>query len=65
MLSLGLPAHQDYFTVYNQVLASCDHPVILHWLGEMFDPQLSGYWGAVILKTLNVVIEIVKITLTA
>ena len=36
----------DYETVYARVLAEADAPVILHWLGEMFDPQLSGYWGA-------------------
>ena len=35
----------DYLTVYEQVLAQADQPVILHWLGEMFDPALSGYWG--------------------
>jgi hypothetical protein len=52
---------KDYFTVYNQVLASCDHPVILHWLGEMFDPQLSGYWGVSNFENaLNVVIEIIE-----
>ena len=52
---------KDYFDVYNQVLASCDHPVILHWLGEMFDPQLSGYWGANNFENaLNVVIEIIE-----
>ena len=28
------------------MLAACDKPVILHWLGEMFDPQLAGYWGS-------------------
>jgi hypothetical protein len=32
--------------VYVRVLAACDRPVILHWLGEMFDPQLAGYWGS-------------------
>ncbi len=36
----------DYVKVYTRVLADADHPVILHWLGEMFDPQLKGYWGA-------------------
>ena len=36
----------DYRTVYRDVLAACDQPVILHWLGEMFDPALAGYWGA-------------------
>jgi hypothetical protein len=35
----------DYLAVYNRVLAEADKPVILHWLGEMFDPALAGYWG--------------------
>jgi hypothetical protein len=35
----------DYAKVYARVLAEADHPVILHWLGEMFDPALQGYWG--------------------
>jgi hypothetical protein len=35
----------DYVKVYSQVLSEADHPVILHWLGEMFDPALKGYWG--------------------
>lgn len=37
---------EDYIRVYSEVLAACDHPVVLHWLGEMFDPALAGYWGA-------------------
>jgi len=37
---------EDYATVYDRVLTACEHPVILHWLGEMFDPALAGYWGA-------------------
>ena len=36
----------DYLAVYQKVLSMCDKPVILHWLGEMFDPQLAGYWGS-------------------
>jgi len=36
----------DYASVYAKVLAMADKPVILHWLGEMFDPALAGYWGA-------------------
>ena len=36
----------DYEAVYARVLAEADEPVILHWLGEMFDPALAGYWGA-------------------
>jgi len=37
---------EDYATVYDRVLNACEHPVILHWLGDMFDPALAGYWGA-------------------
>ena len=36
---------EDYIKIYSDVLAACDEPVILHWLGNMFDPQLAGYWG--------------------
>lgn len=36
----------DYLEVYATVLRQATEPVILHWLGEMFDPQLSGYWGS-------------------
>lgn len=35
----------DYRTVYDAVLGDATRPVILHWLGAAFDPQLSGYWG--------------------
>ncbi len=35
----------DYVKVYSRVLAEADRPVILHWLGGMFDPALHGYWG--------------------
>ncbi len=36
----------DYISVYRAALQRCDQPVILHWLGDMFDPALAGYWGA-------------------
>ena len=36
----------DYQHVYNRVLSQTGRPVILHWLGEMFDPELAGYWGS-------------------
>jgi hypothetical protein len=35
----------DYLEVYDAVLNSAVRPVVLHWLGSMFDPALSGYWG--------------------
>jgi hypothetical protein len=37
---------RDYLSVYGYLLSQADQPVILHWLGAAFDPQLSGYWGA-------------------
>ena len=42
---------EDYLSVYATVLAHATRPVILHWLGEMFDPQLSGYWGSTDIPT--------------
>ena len=36
----------DYIGLYGELLDAADHPVILHWLGPMFDPALEGYWGA-------------------
>ena len=36
----------EYLDVYSRVLEACDKPAILHWLGEMFDPALAGYWGS-------------------
>ena len=36
---------QDYLEIYRKVLSGVDKPVILHWLGDMFDPALEGYWG--------------------
>ena len=36
---------EDYVRVYDRVLSSVRQPVIIHWLGEMFDPALEGYWG--------------------
>ena len=35
----------DYERVYDRVLRQARQPVILHWLGDMFDPALKGYWG--------------------
>jgi len=36
----------DYLRVYDTLLTQVREPVILHWLGEAFDPQLQGYWGS-------------------
>ena len=37
---------EDYRRVYDRVLRQVRHPVVIHWLGEMFDPALEGYWGS-------------------
>jgi hypothetical protein len=37
----------DYERVYDRLLSQARQPVILHWLGDMFDPALAGYWGSV------------------
>lgn len=36
---------EDYVKVYTHILNKVSEPVILHWLGDMFDPALKGYWG--------------------
>ena len=36
----------DYASVYAAVLTQVREPVILHWLGPMFDSALEGYWGS-------------------
>ena len=37
---------EDYLRVYTGLLDEVRHPVVLHWLGTMFDPALTGYWGS-------------------
>jgi hypothetical protein len=36
----------DYERVYDRLLRQAKQPVVLHWLGDMFDPALAGYWGS-------------------
>ncbi len=37
---------EDYAKVYSRILTQAREPVIIHWLGDMFDPALAGYWGS-------------------
>ncbi|WP_137989219.1 dihydrodipicolinate synthase family protein [Streptomyces vilmorinianum] len=37
---------EDYLDTYTHLLRQASEPVILHWLGPMFDPALEGYWGS-------------------
>jgi hypothetical protein len=51
---------RDYAKVYGRILGQVKEPVIIHWLGEMFDPALAGYWGhADHCKAMDVAIEVI------
>jgi len=45
-LAASAKSPDDYALVYDRILSQVKQPVIIHWLGEMFDPALEGYWGA-------------------
>ena len=45
-LAASARSAQDYLDVYGELLKQAQRPVILHWLGEVFDPALHGYWGS-------------------
>jgi hypothetical protein len=45
-LAAAAAGPDDYLRVYDVLLRQVREPVILHWLGEAFDPQLRGYWGS-------------------
>src|SRR5688572_5647361 len=44
-LAASAKSPDDYARVYDRILSQVKEPVIIHWLGEMFDPALEGYWG--------------------
>lgn len=44
-LAKAAKSPEDYAKVYARILGQVKEPVIIHWLGEMFDPALEGYWG--------------------
>ncbi len=44
-LAAAARSPEDYGKVYDRILGQVTEPVIIHWLGEMFDPALEGYWG--------------------
>ena len=51
----------DYMRVYATILRQVSQPVILHWLGDMFDPALHGYWGHTDLDAaMHVCLEIIR-----
>jgi len=51
----------DYAKVYDRVLSQVREPVIIHWLGDMFDPALTGYWGTSDLdKAMDIAVAIIN-----
>ncbi|MBK3664611.1 dihydrodipicolinate synthase family protein [Bradyrhizobium diazoefficiens] len=51
----------DYAKVYDRVLSQVREPVIIHWLGDMFDPALTGYWGTKDLdKAMDIAVAIIN-----
>lgn len=65
MASRAFPAIKagpdTYARVYGKLLGEASSPVILHWLGDMFDPALKGYWGADDIPTAsNAVLDIIN-----
>ena len=60
-LARAARAPDDYRRVYGDVLRQVKQPVILHWLGDMFDPQLAGYWGTTDLDAaMEVCLDVVR-----
>ncbi|MGW1185285.1 dihydrodipicolinate synthase family protein [Streptomyces drozdowiczii] len=45
-LAAAAKGPQDYLDTYSHLLRQATEPVVLHWLGPMFDPALEGYWGS-------------------
>ncbi|MEU4102286.1 dihydrodipicolinate synthase family protein [Streptomyces tanashiensis] len=45
-LAAAASGPEDYLDLYGHLLRQASEPVILHWLGPMFDPALDGYWGS-------------------
>jgi len=60
MATRALPAigarPEDYARLYDDLIGQAEAPVILHWLGDMFDPALAGYWGGDNLEQANEVV---------
>ncbi|MEH0934781.1 dihydrodipicolinate synthase family protein [Micromonospora psammae] len=60
-LAAAATGAEDYLRVYDRLLGAVDQPVVLHWLGDMFDPALAGYWGSTDLdEATDTVLHLVK-----
>ncbi|MET3852920.1 dihydrodipicolinate synthase family protein [Rhizobium sp. OAE497] len=60
-LAAAAKGPDDYIRVYDRILRQVKEPVIIHWLGEMFDPALEGYWGnADHIKAMSTSLEVIE-----
>ena len=60
-LAAAAKGPDDYVSVYDRILRQVKEPVIIHWLGEMFDPALEGYWGnGDHLKAMDTCLEVIE-----
>ncbi|MEV4770607.1 dihydrodipicolinate synthase family protein [Micromonospora humida] len=60
-LAAAATGPDDYLRVYDELLTAADEPVVLHWLGAMFDPALAGYWGSIDLdEATETVLHLIK-----
>lgn len=51
----------DYIRVYDRLLTQARDKVILHWLGDVFDPALKGYWGSEdVAEAMDTVLQIIE-----
>lgn len=59
-LARSARTRDDYVRVYGSILSQVSQPVILHWLGETFDPLLAGYWGTeATAEAMEIVLDII------
>jgi hypothetical protein len=60
-LAASAQSAEDYIAVYGSLLEQAENPVILHWLGDMFDPALAGYWGSAdVAQATATVLELIR-----
>lgn len=60
-LATAAKSPEDFLHVYKEVLSHVEKPVIIHWLGEMFDPKLKNYWGSSDLnKAMDVCLQMIE-----
>jgi hypothetical protein len=60
LAKLGKSA-DDYARVYDRILSQSAKPVIIHWLGDMFDPALANYWGTPNLDTaMDIAVDVIN-----